>query len=475
VRVQVQVMDGQLIPLPLRLAIVFLVGTCLGSFVNWAIYALAWRPRFISPWSQVPPDVPSRLRKHRIPVFGWLGLRHEAHLHGRGFWIRPLLLELGVGFALAALYWWEIERLGLIRGQLELLVPNALAAAIASPRLPLYLQFVSHTLLLCWMLAASFIDIDEKIIPDEITVTGTLLGLAISIVAPMSLLPHVDARPAAPVAGQQIQNAAGLPIFGPNSNPIWLEPVTAISPLPWPPVWGQPREWTSLAVALGCYWLWCFALAPRIWRGRRGAAFAIRLILSRVRRECSRPPLRWLLLLGTTAIVCVWAIGGGAWAGLLTALVGLVGSGGLVWAVRLVGTASLRREAMGFGDVTLMMMIGTFLGWQACLIAFFLSPFAALVIGLAQFISRHDDVIPFGPFLCLASAAVVVYWDPIWTWAQPLFLHPVLVLCVLTVCLILLGIILAIWRIIKTALFGEPIFDHGDTENTENKLMKDKG
>ena len=57
---------------------------------------------------------------------------------------------------------------------------------------------------------------------------------------------------------------------------------------------------------------------------------------------------------------------------LLTALIGLVGSGGIVWAVRLIGTAALRREAMGFGDVTLMMMVGTFLGWQACLIAFFL-------------------------------------------------------------------------------------------------------
>ncbi len=62
--------------------------------------------------------------------------------------------------------------------------------------------------------------------------------------------------------------------------------------------------------------------------------------------------------------------------GLFTALLGLVGSGGIVWAVRLIGTAALRREAMGFGDVTLMMMVGTFLGWQACLIAFFISPFA---------------------------------------------------------------------------------------------------
>ena len=455
----------------LRLTIVFVVGACLGSLVNWAIYALAWRPRFISPWSQALPDFPPRSRTHRVPVFGWFGLRHEAHLHGRGFWIRPLLLELGLGAALAALYWWEFERLGLIRGQLDMLVPNALAAVIERPLWPLYLQFFSHIVLLCWMLAASFIDIDEKIIPDEITVTGTLLGLTLSIVAPLSLLPHVDGRPAPPVVGQRIQQAAGGPVFGPNGNQLWLEPVTAASPMPWPPTWGQPREWSSLAIGLGCYWLWCFALAPRIWRGRRGAAFAIRLILSRLRREFVRPPLRWLLLVGTATVVGIWAIGSGAWAGLLSALIGLVGSGGIVWVVRLVGTASLRREAMGFGDVTLMMMVGTFLGWQACLIAFFLSPLPALVIGLAQFISRRDDVIPFGPFLCLASATVVVAWAPIWTWAQPLFLHAQLVLFVLAVCLVLLGVILAIWRMIKTALFGQAIFDHGDTEDTEGRKV----
>jgi prepilin signal peptidase PulO-like enzyme (type II secretory pathway) len=460
-------MEGQMIPPPLRLTIVFIIGACLGSLVNWAIYALAWQPRFISPWSQVPADLAPRRRAHRLPIIGWFGLRHEAHLHGSGFWIRPLLLELGFGAALAALYWWEIERLGLIQAQMETLVPNALRAAVAPPLWPVYLQFISHSLLLCWMLSASFIDIDEKIIPDEITVTGTLLGLAISIAAPLSLLPHIAERPTPPVVGQMIQQAGGRPVLGPIGDELWLEPVTAASPQPWPPAWAQPRALTSLAAGLGCYWLWCFALAPRIWRGRRGAAFAIRLILSRVRREFLRPPLRWLLLAGTVAIICVWAIGGGAWAGLLTALVGLVASGGIVWAVRLIGTASLRREAMGFGDVTLMMMVGTFLGWQACLIAFFLSPFAALVIGLAQFFTRHDDVIPFGPFLCLASTAVVVAWAPIWLWAQPLFHHPLLVLLVLAVCLLLLGLILAVWRAIKTVLFGSAIFDHVDTGNTE--------
>ncbi|MEX0643035.1 MAG: A24 family peptidase, partial [Pirellulales bacterium] len=195
-------------------------------------------------------------------------------------------------------------------------------------------------------------------------------------------------------------------------------------------------------------------LVPRIWRGRRGVWAATSIILRRISREFGRPPMRWLLLVGTAVIIPFWVIGGPCWAGLLTALIGLVGSGGIVWAVRLMGTFSLRREAMGFGDVTLMMMVGTFLGWQACLIAFFLAPFAGLLVGILQLIFRRDDVIPYAPYLCLASAAVVVAWATIWEWAQPMFERPLLVLAVLAICLALLGILLYLWRLVKTHIFG---------------------
>jgi prepilin signal peptidase PulO-like enzyme (type II secretory pathway) len=435
-----------MIPLFVRLALVFAIGACLGSLVNWAIYALAWRPRPISPWSRLAPGASPRGRADRLPVLGWFALRRQAALHGRAFWIRPLLLEIGLGVALAALYWWEVVRLTLIEGQV--------GVAVAAPAWVIHSQFISHALLLCWMLAASFIDIDEKIIPDEITVTGTLLGLMLATLVPSSLLPHVAERAAQPIVGEELIQAAGAPLIGGDGLSLWLEPVTAVAPNPWPPAWGPPRDPRSLAIGLACYWLWCFALAPRIWRGRRGIAFALRLITRRVGRELVRPPLSWLLLVGTAAIIGVWAIGVGAWAGLLTALIGLMASGGIVWAVRLIGTAALRREAMGFGDVTLMMMIGTFLGWQACLITFFLAPFAGLLVGIGQFVSRRDDVIPYGPFLCLAAAAVIVAWAPIWMWAQPLFALGWLVPGVLVVCLALLGIMLAIWRMVKELLFG---------------------
>jgi leader peptidase (prepilin peptidase)/N-methyltransferase len=437
-----------------QLSALFAVGVCLGSVVNWAIYSLAWNWRPVSPWSPPHADAGPRRTADRLPIFGWLSLRREAAVHGRGFWIRPLLLEVCLGIAVAGLYWWEIDRLGLVRGQSSATLSTVLG--------PLRWQFVSHVLLLCWMLAASFIDIDEKLIPDEITVTGTLLGLALATLIPISLLPQIAEHAAPPTIGAAINRSNGEPVLDSNGTPLWLESVTAAAPNDWPPAWAAPGNWQSLAIALACYWLWCFALAPRIWRGRRGPTFAMQLIAARLNREFARPPLRHLLLAGTCVIVLVWTLAGkgawhgaaGAWGGLLTALIGLVASGGIVWAVRLIGTAALKREAMGFGDVTLMMMIGTFLGWQACLLVFFLAPFAGLAVGLLQFVLRRDDVIPYGPFLCLAAGAVVVFWAPIWSWATPIFAMGWLVPAMLVVCLVLLGIILAIWQLIKTLLFG---------------------
>src|SRR4029079_486697 len=97
-----------MILLALRLIAVFVIGVSLGSFVNWAIYSLAWTPRPISPWSRLPGDFTRRRRSDRVPIIGWLSLRREAAIHGRGFWLRPLSLEIGLGLAMAALYWWEV-------------------------------------------------------------------------------------------------------------------------------------------------------------------------------------------------------------------------------------------------------------------------------------------------------------------------------------------------------------------------------
>lgn len=67
------------------------------------------------------------------------------------------------------------------------------------------------------------------------------------------------------------------------------------------------------------------------------------------------------------------------------ALAGIAVGAGVVWAIRAVGSAILRKEAMGLGDVKLLGLIGAVVGpWQA-LYALVLGSFAGAGIGLLCF------------------------------------------------------------------------------------------
>ncbi len=437
-------------PLLLQLLIVCLAGLGLGALVNWATYRFAWfNPREISPWGATPTDAPARRWSDRIPVFGWWGLRREHAVHGRGFWIRPLLIELAMGVGLATLYWWEVNAQMLVMPQVKdwLQLP-LLPLANVIPTSWTYATFLNHALLITLMAAASFIDIDEKIIPDEITLPGTLLGLALATLLPMGMLPHIDVRPAPEVVSAPVELPPAIKFQ--NNSTMYVEPVTLASPNRWP---SDASHWKYLALGQACWWLWCFALTPRIYRGRRGICRALNILLRRVARELTRPPLAVFAWPGSLAIAAVWWWGGPAWLGLLTSLLGLAVSGSLVWGVRIAGTVALKREAMGFGDVTLMMMVGTFLGWQAGIMIFFIAPFAGLIVGIVQLVTKSDDVIPYGPFLCLGALFVIVRWADVWNRTLFAFQAGWLMPAVLIVCIVLLGLMLAVWQQIKQRLF----------------------
>ena len=112
----------------------------------------------------------------------------------------------------------------------------------------------------------------------------------------------------------------------------------------------------------------------------------------------------------------------GLWVGILGLLVG----GGVTQAVRFVGTKWAGREAMGFGDVTLMGMIGAFLGWQAAILSFFAGAFFGLAHALwklsiylkkwarGEKLSSADRELPFGPYLSMGAVAMVLSWTWLW-------------------------------------------------------------
>lgn len=113
--------------------------------------------------------------------------------------------------------------------------------------------------------------------------------------------------------------------------------------------------------------------------------------------------------------------------GLLVSLAGLVVGGGIVWAVRVIGTRILGQEAMGFGDVVLMAMIGSFIGWQPVVAVFFLAPLCALLVVVGAWVLRRQREIPYGPYLSLATLILLLGWKQFWPMIDRMFGMGVLV------------------------------------------------
>ena len=179
------------IPLPARLVALFAAGLAVGAAINAAVYLLAFRPLGWNPWSHEagPPD--ARDWRRRLPVVGWWFARTQREAREHGFWLRAALVEIVTGLLFAWLYLIEVEH-DLPRW---LMAPAMLPpAALLSENVPLvlHLRYTGHLLLVSLMLVASLIDYDEQLIPDALTVCGTLAALVLATVYPWSLLPAGD-------------------------------------------------------------------------------------------------------------------------------------------------------------------------------------------------------------------------------------------------------------------------------------------
>ncbi|HXT57996.1 MAG TPA: A24 family peptidase [Pirellulales bacterium] len=428
------------LPLEVRLVFLFVLGVVVGNLANSAIYAWAYQPRRESPWLGSHPRDDKSNWLDLLPLFGWRRLHRKSGELGRGFWLRPIVVELLAGALFAGLYYWEIGRLALVRP--FLILPNGGLLQLA-PNLnletwqALHIGYAGQVLLFTFLLIATFIDLDEQTIPDAVTVPAALAGLVLAAMFPGSFMPG------------EIHAAGG-------GNQV-IEIVTLAFPscdlARWPQALAGAPQRFSLLVALGCFWGWCAALLPWLWLPRRGFAKAVRMFVAYAMRGSNFAVVATAFVLGSAGIVLVWRSGGLPWIGLLTSLVGLAVGGGLIWLVRVIGAVTLGREAMGFGDVTLMAAIGSFVGWQACVMIFFLAPCLGLVLGIAQLILGGGRQIPYGPFLCLATLVVVLAWRSCWEWFGPFFFDPWLVPAVMGICFVALFLMLGALQFVRNRLF----------------------
>lgn len=128
------------------------LGLCLGSFLNVVIHRLPLNQSLMRPRSRCPACGRSIRPWHNLPVLGWLLLRGRCADCGASISPRYPLVELaGGGLALLAVY------------------------SLAGP-----LETLAGMWMFFGLTAVFFIDLEHRIIPDEISIGGLLLGLALA-------------------------------------------------------------------------------------------------------------------------------------------------------------------------------------------------------------------------------------------------------------------------------------------------------
>ena len=104
---------------------------------------------------------------------------------------------------------------------------------------------------------------------------------------------------------------------------------------------------------------------------------------------------------------------------LLTAVVGIVVGGGLLFAVA-EGYYRLRHEeGLGMGDVKMLAMIGAFVGWQLTLVTLMAASFVGSLVGVGLIVSGKGGMkyaLPFGTFLALGAAVAATVGPSLLHW-----------------------------------------------------------
>lgn len=151
---------------PMMNIFVFILGTCIGSFLNVCIWRLPRGESLVSPPSHCPKCNYLIQWYDNIPLLSWLALGGKCRKCKTGISPRYFLVELMTGY-LFFLVWMKV----MMTGQ---------PASAAVP----YFCIVA----LC--IVTIFVDTEHRIIPNEATYSAMVAGLLFSVFWPELWLPH---------------------------------------------------------------------------------------------------------------------------------------------------------------------------------------------------------------------------------------------------------------------------------------------
>ncbi len=97
--------------------------------------------------------------------------------------------------------------------------------------------------------------------------------------------------------------------------------------------------------------------------------------------------------------------------GLSTALTGWILGGAIAWFFRIVCTLGFGKEALGIGDIHIMAAAGAVAGWPVAVLGFFLAAPLTLLALVVIYFRRQSRALPYGPWLALAFFIVSLFQD----------------------------------------------------------------
>ena len=386
------------------IAITFLFGTFIGSFLNVCVHRLPRNESVVQPPSRCY-SCGTHLPWHdNLPIIGWLLLRGRCRACGTSFSVRYLFAEVAVGALTAATAAWLYSngtpwvQQPWVQQMTEMRVfsPEVLTATIAAwqyfngtdwaPQLAFGAAFAALLVLVWNLYVSSLIDLDHYIIPDELTKSFQLIapflavfaatGLGIEIPLPASWLISVDAFGVATPTSMNLLKWMGV-IVGIAVGVLALSiPVARVIYS----TFTKEAPWTDedhRGFRVGVWWFILCTMVHLI-------ALAGLLIFQ---------PGGWWLLASLL---------------LAQAILGSLAGWFSLYLVGFFGTIAFRKNAMGFGDVKFLAPIGAFLGPVGVLYAFFAAAIVGTIVGIPMLLLRSTRVVPFGPYLALGALLALV-------------------------------------------------------------------
>lgn len=399
----------------------FAFGASVGSFLNVVVWRLPrvehpageglFRAIYRSLHALTFPRSHCPKCKHplgagdNIPVFGWMILGGKCRYCGLPISPRYPIFEALTGFLFVfyyvAFFFLDLGPCSLTPRQIfdEFGLPVALGMQVGSdwPTLLLYL------FLIACLLAASLIDAETYTIPIEIPWLAAIVGVIAHTIFDKPTLYgtlNATALPAAMAIGGLIGLIISILLL--NHGVLKQSYADGAPPLEIDkkndPSLEDMRELTRAEHNREMMREIVFLLPP--------------MILSL---------LAVIVVQRSQSIHDAWAsfLNSNHFSGFCGAVLGALVGAFTVWAVRILGTLGFGREAMGLGDVHLMLGVGAVVGGWGATVAFFLAPFFGIVFAISKFISGKGRELPYGPFLSLGTAAAMLCSCAAWAAFMP--------------------------------------------------------